>query len=148
MKTSTFVLLVSASLPAPALAAGGMMGGGMGGMGAGMAATTGGATQYDFVSPPYAGGAAGLPTTTTMKIGGLAERVTYAVNRQTGSYAYIHGVDVATGKNWRMEFATGGAKGVDIDGSAWSYSAKSHTYTNKATGRTCTDTSVLHVCPG
>jgi hypothetical protein len=140
MKTLTIALATCAFMPVAAMASPAAY------------SSAGSVAAMNDISPNFiAGQPCGcsgerFPKTATVHIGASPERVTYSVSRRAGGY--IRGVDADTGKRWRVEISpSGGIRGQDLDGAAWAYSPRTHTYTNRSTGRTCAQTSVLHVCP-
>jgi hypothetical protein len=73
------------------------------------------------------------------------ERVMYNISRCTGGF--ILGTNVDTGKTWNADVHIGGEiTGKDLDGDAWRYDPKAKLYTNFATGRTCAQANLRHVC--
>jgi hypothetical protein len=73
------------------------------------------------------------------------ERISYNISRCTGGY--IMGTNTDTWKSWNADIKPGGAMdGQDLDGSRWTYSPRTHTYTNLATGRSCAHANLRHVC--
>lgn len=73
------------------------------------------------------------------------ERITYSLSRETGGF--IEGVNTETRKTWHADVrADRSMTGRDVDGDAWKYDARTRTYTNLATGKSCAKANLRHVC--
>jgi hypothetical protein len=73
------------------------------------------------------------------------ERIMYDISPCTGGF--IRGVNTETWKAWHADIAaTGAMTGMDLDGSHWTYDPKAKRYTNQTTGKSCSQSSLRHVC--
>jgi hypothetical protein len=73
------------------------------------------------------------------------ERIMFDISACTGGF--IRGVNTSTWKSWHADVAADGAmSGADLDGNHWTYDPKAKLYSNLATGKSCSKTSLRHVC--
>jgi hypothetical protein len=73
------------------------------------------------------------------------ERIMYNINPYNGGF--IMGTNTDTWKSWRADILPSGSmRGQDADGAKWTYDHKARLYTNLATGRTCVQSNLRHVC--
>jgi hypothetical protein len=73
------------------------------------------------------------------------ERIMYNISRCTGGF--IMGTNTDTWKSWHADIHPGGSMdGLDADGAKWTYDPRTKRYSNLASGRTCAEANLRHVC--
>lgn len=75
------------------------------------------------------------------------EWIVYNVSRCTGGY--IHAMNQATGRSWRVSIGPGGAlNGGDLRGEKWRFDKARHVFVNLSTHTECGRPDYRDMCPG